>query len=356
MLTHWLATRLAHCLPPEKAHEAALFLLEREAFGDSSEPSPPILQTHLLGLNFDNPFGLAAGFDKDARAVQGLFGLGFSAVEVGTVTPRPQPGNPRPRLFRLLEDEALINRLGFNNMGAEVMAERLQNLAKRSGVVGVNIGCNKDSEDQIADYRTAYGRLAPYADYLTINVSSPNTPGLRKLQAVEHLGEIVRSIREVAVAYRNGEPPPLLVKVAPDLPDEDVEHIAKFAVESQLSGLIISNTTIARPSHLRSGNREEAGGLSGKPLLDPSTRLLAHFYSATQGKIALIGVGGVFSAEDAYQKIRAGASFVQLYTGLIYRGPGFVAELKRGLVKCLTDDGFENVGQAVGVDSAEAGT
>jgi dihydroorotate dehydrogenase len=296
-----------------------------------------------LGLDFPNPLGLAAGFDKNAAVPAAMARLGFGFVECGTVTPRPQPGNPRPRLFRLTEDRAVINRMGFNNAGMEKAA---RNLAQRgAGIVGINIGANKDSEDRIADYRTAFARLAPLADYVTINISSPNTPGLRGLQNKEELNRLVGIVLEARGAVQK----PVLVKIAPDLDETALDEIAAVALLTGIDGLIASNTTIARPP-LQSAHFREAGGLSGAPLLAPSTAILKGMRRRVGNRLVLVGVGGIAGGADAYAKIRAGASLVQLYTALVYEGPGLVARIKSELAECLTRDGYDTVAEAVGVD------
>ncbi len=345
-----VVTRLAdfavyglRCLPPEVAHRLAVRAL-RHGWGPRADDDDPALAVNLWGLRFPNPIGMAAGFDKNAEAADGLLRAGFGFVEVGTVTPRPQTGNPRPRLFRLPADQALINRLGFNNDGAEAVAARLAR-RPRQGVLGVNIGANRDSADRAADYATGFTALARFADYVVINVSSPNTPGLRGLQAKDQLETLISAL----LAMR-GDRQPLLVKIAPDLDDQARADIAAVALDHHIDGLIIANTTAARPPGLRSSARDQDGGLSGRPLLAPSTALLADMRRRTGGQIPLIGVGGIASAADAYAKIRAGASLVQLYTALIYQGLGLVAAIKRGLATRLRADGFGTIGAAVGAD------
>jgi dihydroorotate dehydrogenase len=290
---------------------------------------------------------MAAGFDKNAEAYRAVLRLGFGFAEVGSVTPRPQPGNPKPRLFRLTEDRAVINRMGYNNDGVDAVARRLRARARLPGPLGINLGKNKDSVDAAADYVRGVQVLGPYADYLVINVSSPNTPGLRALQGREPLAALIEAVKR---ARRDAcpETPPLLVKIAPDLQPEDKQDIAAVALESGIDGLIVSNTTIVRPPTLRSRYRTEAGGLSGAPLFQPSTELLAEMHRLTQGRLALVGVGGVASGADAYAKIRAGASLVQLYSALVYEGPGLVGRIKRELAQTLRRDGFSSVTQAVG--------
>lgn len=304
----------------------------------------PILRIEALGRAFANPIGLAAGFDKDARAVGPLLGLGFGFVETGTVTPRPQAGNPRPRLFRLAEDRAVINRMGFNNEGLAHYRARLAGLADRSAPVGANLGINKEGADPERDFPALVAAVAPLADYVVINVSSPNTPGLRDLQREAELSRILAA---VAAAVPNR--PPLLVKVAPDLSPEGLEAVVETAVSGAAAGLIVSNTTIARPQGLRSAARDEPGGLSGAPLFEPSTAMLARAYRLAGGRLALIGVGGVASGADALAKIEAGASLVQLYTSFAYEGPRLIGRIKRELAALLRAAGFAAVSEAVGV-------
>lgn len=340
-------------LDPETAHRLTLRALKaglgpRDAGGDD-----PVLRTRIWGLDFPNPIGLAAGFDKDAEVPGAMLAAGFGFVEVGSITPRAQAGNPRPRVFRLGRDRAVINRLGFNNRGVAAAERRLAafRAGGRAGIVGVNLGRNKDSAEAGPDYAVGAERLAPHADYLVINVSSPNTPGLRALQDPAALIGLVRLVRESAARGRGGASPPVLVKIAPDLADADKPAIAEALREAPADGLIVSNTTVARPADLgESGFKGEAGGLSGRPLFAPSTALLGEMYRLTEGAVPLVGVGGVSSGADAYAKIRAGASLVQLYTALIYEGPGLIARIKRDLAAALKADGFAHVGEAVGAD------
>jgi dihydroorotate dehydrogenase len=337
-------------LPPEAAHELTLRALEiggaRLLGGFARQASdPPILAQRLWGLDFPNPVGLAAGFDKDARVSDAMRRLGFGFVEVGTVTPRPQPGNPKPRLFRLEQDQAIINRMGFNSRGLDAVVDRLSRRL-RSGIVGVNLGKNHDSSDDAADYAEGIRRTASLADYLVINVSSPNTPRLRDLQAAATLRALLRrliSAREEAAARVA-----LLVKIAPDLSAEERRDIAEVALDTGVDGLIVSNTTVERPPGLAGRHANEAGGLSGRLLFAPSTALLADMYRLTEGRLPLIGVGGVASAADAYAKIRVGASLVQLYTALVFEGPDLVRRIKSGLATLLRNDGFASVAEAVG--------
>ncbi|MEX2648698.1 MAG: quinone-dependent dihydroorotate dehydrogenase [Alphaproteobacteria bacterium] len=327
-----LAWSLGRALPAETAHRAAVRALAF-GLGRRAAPDPPALATRVLGLDLPNPIGLAAGFDKSAEAFEGALALGFGFVEVGTVTPRPQAGNPRPRLFRLPEDRAVINRMGFNNDGLDAVAARL---ARRtgSGVVGANVGANKDSADRIADYALGVARLHGLADYITVNVSSPNTPGLRDLQQAERFAPLIDAVA-AARAKAAGPARPILVKIAPDLEPDEAAALAELALGHGIDGLIIGNTTVTRPPSLRSAKRHEAGGLSGRPLLEPSTRLLAAVHHHVGGRLVLIGVGGVASAEDVNAKLRAGASLVQLYTALVYDGPRLVERLKRDLARLM---------------------
>jgi len=342
-----LALPLLRRLDPETAHRLTLQAL-RLGLGPSRAPAPdPALAQTLWGLRFASPVGLAAGFDKDAEAFPALLRAGFGFVEVGTVTPRPQAGNPRPRLFRLPEDGAVINRMGFNNAGMDAAAARLQNRDPGAGIVGINIGRNKDAADPIDDYRRCAARLAPLADYLVVNVSSPNTPGLREMQSRETLLELVAAVRSAA---GDGKAPPLLVKIAPDLNDSEIAEICAFAEEARPDGLVVSNTTIARPTSLTGAARGQAGGLSGAPLFEPSTALLRDVYARTGGRVPLIGVGGIRDGATAYAKIRAGASLVQLYTALAYQGPALIARILEGLAAHLRADRFDSLAEAVGAD------
>ncbi len=332
-------------LSSERAHGLTLRALEAGLVGAAASPDPDNLAQTLWGLDFSNPIGLAAGFDKDARVPDAMLRLGFGFTEIGTVTPRPQPGNPKPRVFRLDADAALINRLGFNSGGLDGAIARLDG-RPRHGIVGVNVGKNRDSTDAVADYVEGVRRTARLADYLVINISSPNTPGLRDLQAKGALDELVEAV--LAARAESGASPPLLVKIAPDLGPEEAADIAEIAVSRAVDGIVVGNTTIARPASLTSREAGEAGGLSGKPLFARSTALLGDMYRLTRGTIPLVGVGGVASAGDAYAKIRAGASLVQLYTGLVFGGPALTGEIKSGLSELLRRDGFACVSDAVG--------
>jgi dihydroorotate dehydrogenase len=303
----------------------------------------PRLAIRVAGIDFPNPVGLAAGFDKDAQVPDPMLGLGFGFVEVGTLTPFPQAGNPRPRLFRLVEDGAVINRMGFNNGGQAAAYERLLRRRDRPGIVGVNIGANKDAADRIADYANGVKVMAGVARYLTVNISSPNTPGLRALQDRAALTDLLAAVR----AARPEGGPPIFLKVAPDLEPADIDDIAAVLADQPLDGLIVSNTTIGRPP-LRSEHAGEGGGLSGAPLRDLALARLADFRKATGGAVPLIAAGGIATAEDAYARLRAGASLVQLYSALVYEGPGLAQRINAGLVKLLDRDGFATIGDAIG--------
>lgn len=346
-----LARPILFRLDPERAHRAAIKAL---ALGVVRVPYPApdaVLRSQVFGIDFPNPLGLAAGFDKHAEVLDPLLDLGFGFIEAGSVTPRPQPGNPRPRLFRLEEDEAVINRFGFNSEGLEAFAARLQARSRR-GIVGANLGKNKETEDAAADYVRGIESVCRHADYLVCNVSSPNTPGLRRLQARAAIAQLLEQVLE-ARARSNGDrgrSPPLLAKVGPDLSEEEVADIAEVALAAGIDGLIVGNTTLERPPGLRSRHRHQAGGLSGRPLLARANACLAAMYRHTQGRIPLIGCGGVASAQDAYAKIRSGASLVQVYSALVFQGPGLVNGVLRGLGESLRRDGFANVAQAVGID------
>lgn len=335
---------------PERAHRCAITALSCATAFLKPKPSAPELSMSVLGLDFPNPLGLAAGFDKNAEVPDALLTLGFGFVEVGTVTPRPQVGNPRPRLFRLEKDHAIINRMGFNNHGVRAVQHRLAlRLEKgRGGVVAANVGPNRGSDDAIEDCVTAARALAPFVQYLVINVSSPNTPGLRELQRANSLRDLIERVADgIADLDR---PPKLLIKVAPDLDHDELADIAEIALEGKVDGLIATNTTTARPSNLRSKKREEIGGLSGPPLFERSTSVLFDLYKLTRGQVPLIGVGGINGGADAYRKIRAGASLVQLYTALVFQGPGIVGRILDELNELLKRDGFSSVQAAVGAD------
>ena len=330
-------------LDAERAHDLTITLLAA-APRLPARDEPASVQTSVAGLAFPNPVGLAAGVDKDGRAIAGFFGLGFGSVEIGTLTPLPQTGNPKPRLFRLLEDRAVINRMGFNNGGIDAALPRAV-AAKRRGVLGINVGANKDATDRIADYVHGVGVAAQVADYITVNISSPNTPGLRDLQ---HGSELTDLLAACDAARRAPiERPRLFLKVAPDLDATAIDAIVRAAATHHIDALIVSNTTVSRPS-LRSARANEMGGLSGAPLAALARQRLADFHTATGGTMPLISVGGIDSADEAYARIRAGASLVQLYTALVYHGPGLARRIVRGLAANLKRDGFETIADAVG--------
>ncbi|SEF41678.1 quinone-dependent dihydroorotate dehydrogenase [Jhaorihella thermophila] len=334
------------CLDPETGHRLAIRALQ---LGLTPQPGPvtsPRLRTRLAGLDLPNPVGLAAGFDKNAEALVPLSRSGFGFIEVGAVTPRPQPGNPRPRLFRLTRDRAAINRFGFNNDGMEAVAARLARRPKNA-VIGLNLGANKDSTDRAGDYARVLARCGQWLDFATVNVSSPNTEKLRDLQGKDALGALLHGVMETR--DRLTRPIPVFLKIAPDLTDAELQDIAEVARDSGLDAIIATNTTLDRTG-LRAPHAGEKGGLSGAPLFEKSTRVLAKLSVMTDGAIPLIGVGGIGSAEDAYAKIRAGACAVQLYTALVYGGLSLAAEIARGLDRLLQRDGFANVAEAVGTD------
>lgn len=328
-------------LDAERAHRLALAGLKWMPRHPAKADGP--LAIEVAGVDFPNPVGLAAGFDKDGEAPDAVLGLSFGFAEVGSVTPLPQPGNPKPRLFRLAEDQAVINRMGFNNGGAANAAERLRQRAGRPGIVGINLGANKDSPDRTADYVTLTRLMAPLASYLVVNVSSPNTPGLRALQDEAALANLLDAVLDA----RGAAGPPVFLKVAPDLEPSDIDAIARLAIEKNLGALIVSNTTISRPP-LASTHAGEAGGLSGAPLKPLALRRLREFRAATGGAVPLVGVGGIASAEDAWERIRAGASLVQLYSALVYEGPGLARRIVHGLERLMRRDGFSSIAEAAG--------
>ena len=336
---------LVFALDAESAHRATIAAL-RWAPKRRPPSFPASLTTSVAGLGFPSPVGLAAGFDKDAEVSAEMLGLGLGFVEVGTLTPRPQNGNPRPRLFRLAQDGAVINRMGFNNRGQAMALARLQRRDRSLGVVGVNVGANKDSADRIADYAQGVRAMAPVADYLTVNISSPNTPGLRNLQSGGELAELLAAVREA----REIGGPPVFLKVAPDLEGGDHERIARAALDHGVNALIVANTTVARPP-LRSRYANEAGGLSGRPLTGIALDQLRRFRSIVGTELPLIAAGGVASADDAWARIRAGASLVQLYTALVYEGPGLARRIAAGLAERIEQEGMSTISEAVGSEA-----
>ncbi|MBI2355979.1 MAG: quinone-dependent dihydroorotate dehydrogenase [Candidatus Doudnabacteria bacterium] len=311
----------------------------------------PMLETEVFGMKFKNPVGLAPGYDKFGAFTKFLSALGFGFIEVGSITPLPQPGNPKPRMFRLTSDEALVNRMGFNSIGMHRVAENLKKISERNFILGVNLGKNKatSNEHALQDYLAAFNYLAPLADYVVVNVSSPNTPGLRQLQNKAPLLEIFKALQQAnqKLSIRK----PLLLKVAPDLSNGQLDDIAAIVLETKIDGIIANNTTVSRdglktsPEEIR---RIGEGGLSGRPIAKRTTEVISYLYQRLQGRTPIIGAGGIFSAEDAYEKIKAGASLVQVYTGIVYEGPGLIKKIKQGLVELLKRDGFKNIAEAVG--------
>ncbi|WP_310534987.1 quinone-dependent dihydroorotate dehydrogenase [Novosphingobium sp.] len=327
-------------LDAERAHRLSILALQLGPVAPPPADGP--LATTVAGIRFPNPLGMAPGYDKDAEVPDAVLGLGFGSVEIGTVTPRPQPGNPRPRLFRLEEDRAVINRMGFNNGGLQAAHLRLS-ARKRQGVVGVNVGANKDAADRVADYVTGLSTMAPVADYLTINISSPNTPGLRDMQGDKELEDLLCA---VAAARESGWPP-IFLKVAPDLDNDAPARIVAAVMKHGIDGIIVSNTTITRPP-LQSRHAGEAGGISGAPLHDLALQRLRDFRKASEGRLPLIGVGGIATAEQAWARIRAGASLVQLYSAMVYEGPGIARAILPRLETLMRQDGFTSIAEAVG--------
>lgn len=350
---HDLATRALRAIDPETAHHAALWGLRARLGPRARSDRWPRLKTTLAGLELPNPIGMAAGFDKNCEAPDALLHSGFGFVECGTVTPLPQEGNPKPRIFRLSEDRAVINRLGFNNKGLDAFADRLAARANKPGIVGANVGANKDSTDRAADYVLGMGRAWKHASYVTANISSPNTPGLRGLQERGALEDLLGRLREARVALTAAHGArPLFLKVAPDLDDAAIGDIAEIVIANELDALIVSNTTLQRPPHLTSDNREEQGGLSGQPLFQISTLALRLFAQVLNGRIPLIGAGGVENGLTALAKIKAGASAVQLYSAMVFQGPGLVARILDDLDGLLMAEGFDHVSEAVGAERA----
>ncbi|XP_007526705.1 dihydroorotate dehydrogenase (quinone), mitochondrial isoform X1 [Erinaceus europaeus] len=354
---HQLMPALQRLLDPESAHRLAvrcisLGLLPQTTFQDSD-----MLEVRILGHKFRNPVGIAAGFDKHGEAVDGLYKMGFGFVEIGSVTPKPQDGNPKPRVFRLPEDQAVINRYGFNSHGLSVVEQRLRarqqkqaRLTEGGLPLGINLGKNKTSEDAASDYAEGVRVLGHLADYLVVNVSSPNTAGLRSLQGKCELRRLLTKVLQERDALKGTRKPAVLVKIAPDLTTQDKKDIASVVRELGIDGLIVTNTTVSRPTSLQGVLRSETGGLSGKPLRDLSTETIREMYALTKGRIPIIGVGGISSGKDALEKIRAGASLVQLYTALTYQGPPVVGRVKRELEDLLKEQGFTRVTDAIGAD------
>jgi dihydroorotate dehydrogenase len=348
-----LALPLLHALDPEDAHRLAIRMLQFAPL-PSAPSDDKRLAMRVFGLNFPNPVGIAAGFDKNAEVPDALLRAGFGFVEVGTVTPLPQPGNPRPRLFRLDADHAVINRLGFNSDGAEAVLRRLAARAAAGGIIGINVGANKDSPDRVADYVRLIERFAAVASYVTVNISSPNTPGLRDMQQAEVLDNLLARVIDARerVAPKAG-PTPILLKIAPDLSLSDLDDAVAIARRRRVDGMIVGNTTVTRPAGLRETElMKEAGGLSGRPLSPLANRMLAETYVRAEGVFPLVGAGGIDSGQTTLAKIRAGASLVQVYSGLVFRGLALVAEIKAALLGALARDGRSSLADFVGADAA----
>ena len=347
-----LARPLLYALDPEDAHRLAIRMLQLAPL-PSARPDYRRLATRVFGLNFPNPIGIAAGFDKHAEIPDALIRSGFGFVEVGTVTPLPQSGNPRPRLFRLDTDHGVINRLGFNSEGADAVLRRLAARARAGGIVGINVGANKDAVDRVADYVRGIEKFAPVASYVTVNISSPNTPGLRDLQQATVLDDLLARVIEVRERVaRHAGPTPVLLKIAPDLALSDLDDVVGIARARRVDGMIVGNTTVTRPAGLRDRQSSEAGGLSGRPLLPLADRMLAETYVRVEGVFPLVGAGGIDSGASALGKIRAGASLIQIYSGLVFRGLGLVGEIKAALLAGLERDGSQNIADYVGTDAA----
>ncbi|XP_034047941.1 dihydroorotate dehydrogenase (quinone), mitochondrial [Thalassophryne amazonica] len=352
---------LQKIVAPEMAHVLAVKMIGLGLVPLNRYQDPAALEVNVLGLKFRNPIGIAAGFDKHAEAIDGLYKMGFGFVEVGTITPKPQEGNPKPRVFRLTSDLTIINRYGFNSCGLAVAQQRLkireetQQAQSKAGLpLGINLGKNKLSEDAGEDYSEGVKILGPLADYLVVNISSPNTPGLRDLQGKTALRLLLQRVLKQRDALEGKCKPPVLVKIAPDLSAQDKQDIAEVVMELGVDGLMVSNTTVSRPEMLQDPQRSEVGGLSGQALKDLATRTVREMYCLTGGKIPIIGIGGVANGQDALDKIRAGASLVQLYTAFTYQGPPIVTKIKRELEQLLKDQGFSSVSEAVGADHRRA--
>jgi len=346
---------LLRLLPPETAHELTINLLRSNLIlkKKHSKLFKSLKQT-ILGINFNNPIGLAAGFDKNAEVINQMFSYGFGFVEIGTVTPKIQLGNEKPRIFRLVEDEAIINHLGFNNKGSEKILSNIKSFYENKDInkiVGINIGKNKSTQNDIDDYLYCLEKLGKYSDYITINISSPNTPGLRDLQLRGKIEQLVKKIQAKQSEIEELVKKPIFIKISPDLNDEQLRDIALMSLANNVNGLIISNSTTQRPETLISSYKNELGGLSGKPIFLNSTILLKKMYSLTNGQITLIGVGGVSSGHECYEKIKAGASLVQLYTALVYQGPKIINKILKELDELIIVDGYQNISEAIGKSS-----
>ena len=336
---------IAFLIEPEKAHKLAITALKTGLHVPSNNNSE-LLKQEVFGLTFNNPIGLAAGFDKNAEVPNEIISSGFGFTEVGTVTPLGQAGNEPPRVFRLPEDDALINRLGFNNDGMEIIYDRLSKTTKK-GIVGINIGANKDTEDKLSDYQIGIKKFSAIADYITINISSPNTPGLRDLQSGQNFQELIKYIKAHKI---DGPKTPILIKLAPDLTKKELEMIVSHSIDGNIDGLILSNTTVERKEVRNKKYSNEAGGLSGRPLMQKSTKMLSDVYKISEGKIPLIGVGGIFTGHDIIEKIRNGASLIQLYTAIVYEGPTLISKLKKELIDEVERYGVKSISELIGSD------
>ncbi len=342
--------KILRLLPPELSHSITINLLKYFKIRQKNIEDP-ILAQHLIGLDFPNPIGLAAGFDKNAEVMQSMFSFGFGFLEVGTITPQPQSGNSKPRVFRLSEDKAIINSLGFNNKGIKKIKKNLikhQKSFYNNKIVGVNIGKNKNSSKAIDDYLIGLEELGDLANYITINISSPNTEGLRELQLRGKIEKLIKKIIDKRDEIKNINTKPILIKISPDLNEDQLRDIALISLANNIDGLILTNSTIKRESNLISVNKEKKGGLSGKPLYDNSNIILKKMYELTNGQIPLIGVGGISSGKDCYEKIKSGASLVQLYTALVYSGPNLINRMKSDLIDLIKTDGYKNVSEVIG--------
>ncbi len=343
-------------MDPEDAHGFTIKALKTGMIRNCSVTKSERLEQEIFGLKFVNPVGLSAGFDKNAEVISPALKLGFGFTEVGTVTPLPQGGNPRPRIFRDPANNAVINRMGFPNGGVRVFRPNLEKFlnssSKPAGVVGINIGMNKTQENPAEDYCALIKELAPLADYLTVNISSPNTPGLRNLQEKEPLTELITEMKKALSDTCPDNAPALLIKLAPDLNEQQQEEIAGVLMDTGVNGVISSNTTLDRPDYLSDGFKDEAGGLSGAPVREKSTAIIRNFYKLTDGKLPIIGVGGISNAEHAYEKIKAGATLVQLYSGMIYEGPSIASNINKELIELLDRDGYTNISEAIGQENA----
>ncbi len=342
-------------IDPETAHQMTIKALRSGALRPCKHAHSDILSQDIFGLSFKNPVGMAAGFDKNAEVIAPLLELGFGFTEAGTVTPKPQGGNPRPRIFREPKSGSVINRMGFPNGGLRIFKPNIEDFLNSNnrphGVIGINIGMNKEQSDPASDYCHLIKELAPLADYLTVNISSPNTPGLRNLQQKEALSELIERMQNTLSEVCQDNAPSLLIKLAPDLTEEQQKEIAETLVHAKIDGIILSNTTLDRPDSLPKEFREQTGGLSGTYVREKSTAVIRNFYKLTDGNIPIIGVGGISTAEHAYEKIKAGASLVQLYTGMIYQGPDIANQINAGLIDLLEKDGYSSIKDAIGVSA-----